>query len=200
MCKRVDSIYAVGVRTRDWVKVKCTKRQEMVIGGYTEPQGARSGFGALLLGVYEEGKLLYAGKVGTGFNTKMLETMYPMLRKIERETPPFSNPPRGFEAKGVHWVEPVLVGEVAFTEWSNDGALRHPSFQGLRADKKALEVRREEPRAGATAKLGSPVPRCRAPARLPSSEQSPPVPRCRAPARLPSSEQSVRAPTTPAQP
>ena len=161
MCKRVDSSYGVGVRTRDWVKVKCTKRQEMVIGGYTEPQGARSGFGALLLGVYAEGKLLYAGKVGTGFNTKMLETMYPMLRKIERDTPAFSNPPRGFEAKGVHWVEPVLVGEVAFTEWSNDGALRHPSFQGLRPDKKALEVHREEPvpsRTGATAKLDSKAP------------------------------------------
>ncbi len=81
VCKRVDSSYGVGVRTRDWVKVKCTRRQEMVIGGYTEPQGARSGFGALLLGVYAEGKLLYAGKVGTGFNAKMLEATYPMLRR-----------------------------------------------------------------------------------------------------------------------
>jgi bifunctional non-homologous end joining protein LigD len=156
VCKRVDSSYGAGVRTRDWVKVKCTKRQEMVIGGYTEPQGARNGFGALLLGVYADGKLLYAGKVGTGFNAKMLESMYPMLRKIERDTPAFSNPPRGFEAKGAHWVKPVLVGEVAFTEWSNDGALRHPSFQGLRPDKKAQEVAREETtpsRTGATANL-----------------------------------------------
>ena len=155
VCKRIDSRYGDGLRTRDWVKVKCTKRQEMVIGGYTEPQGGRKGFGALLLGVNEGGKLRYAGKVGTGFDANALDTIYPMLRKIERDTPAFSNPPRGYQAKGAHWVEPELVGEVAFTEWSADGALRHPSFQGLRPDKKAQEVRREESlrsRTSATAK------------------------------------------------
>jgi len=157
VCKRIDSRYSDGARTRDWVKVKCTKRQEMVIGGYTEPQGARKGFGALLLGVYENKKLRYAGKVGTGFDAKMLVTMYPMLRRLERDTPAFSNPPRGFAAKGAHWVEPVLVGEVAFTEWSNDGALRHPSFQGLRADKKAQDVRREDPMSSRNATIAKPA-------------------------------------------
>jgi bifunctional non-homologous end joining protein LigD len=143
--KRIDSRYVEGKRTRDWLKVKCLQRQEMVIGGYTEPQGARKGFGALLLGVYEDGKLRYAGKVGTGFDARTLATMYPLLVQRERKDPPFVNPPRGYEAKGAHWIEPDLVGAVAFTEWSNDGALRHPSFQGLRADKKAQEVVREQP-------------------------------------------------------
>ena len=150
VCKRLDSRYVEGARTRDWVKVKCVKRQEMVIGGYTEPQGSRKGFGALLLGVYEDKKLRYAGKVGTGFDEKNLQTICSMLRKLERDTPAFANPPRGVGAKGVHWVDPVLVGEVAFTEWSSDGALRHPSFQGLRADKKAKDVFREKSVASGT--------------------------------------------------
>jgi bifunctional non-homologous end joining protein LigD len=127
--------------------VKCTRRQEMVIGGFTEPQGARTGFGALLLGIYEHGKLRFAGKVGTGFNDKTLTTLYKVLLKLEQKEPPFVNPPRGYEAKRAHWVKPDLVAEIAFTEWSNDGALRHPSFQGLRTDKKATEVVREEPRS-----------------------------------------------------
>ena len=145
VCKRVDSIYQDGVRTRNWVKVKCTRRQEMVIGGYTEPQGSRTGFGALLLGIYENGKLRYAGKVGTGFDDRTLTGLYKGLVKLEQQQSPFVNPPRGYEAKGAHWVKPDLVAEIAFTEWSNDGALRHPSFQGLRTDKKATEVVREEP-------------------------------------------------------
>ncbi len=143
--KRADSVYREGVRTRDWVKVKCGRRQEMVIGGFTDPQGARSGFGALLLGVYEDGKLRYAGKVGTGFDDKTLAMLRPMLGKLEQSDSPFVDPPRGYEAKGAHWVKPQLVAEIAFTEWSNDGALRHPSFQGLREDKKAEDVVREEP-------------------------------------------------------
>src|SRR5262249_49796377 len=147
ICKRVDSRYVEAARTREWLKVKCIKRQEMVIGGYTEPQGARKGFGALLLGVYEGNELRYAGKVGTGFDAKMLAARYPRLRKLERDKPAFANPPRGYEAKGAHWVDPVLVGEVAFTEWSDDGALRHPSFQGLRPDKNAKDVIRENPMA-----------------------------------------------------
>ena len=144
VCKRVDSLYHDGARTRDWVKVKCTRRQEMVIGGFTEPQGARTGFGALLLGIYDQGKLQYAGKVGTGFDDRTLTALYKVLVKLEQKEPPFVNPPRGYEAKGAHWVKPELVAEIAFTEWSNDGALRHPSFQGLRTDKKATEVVREE--------------------------------------------------------
>ena len=145
--KRADSPYRDGLRTRDWVKVKCTRRQEMVIGGFTDPQGSRKGFGALLLGIYEDGQLRYSGKVGTGFNDESLARIYELLLPLEHDKPAFVNPPRGFEAKGAHWVKPDLVAEVAFTEWSDDGALRHPSFQGLRADKKATEVVREEPQA-----------------------------------------------------
>ena len=143
VCKKADSVYAAGTRSRDWVKVKCVRRQEMVIGGYTDPQGSRTGFGALLLGVYDDGKLRYAGKVGTGFDEATLRKLAPELKKRERKDPPFVNPPRGFEAKRAHWMRPDLVAEVAFTEWSADGALRHPSFLGLRLDKKATEVVRE---------------------------------------------------------
>ena len=145
VCKRADSTYRDALRTRDWVKVKCTRQQEMVIGGWTDPQGARTGFGALMLGVYEDGKLRYSGKVGTGFDDRTLDDLYRQLKKRERDTPAFANPPRGYEARGAHWVEPGLVAQVAFTEWSNDGALRHPSFLGLRLDKKAREVVRESP-------------------------------------------------------
>ena len=144
VCKRADSLYHDGARTRDWVKVKCSRRQEMVIGGFTDPQGARTGFGALMLGVYENGKLRYAGKVGTGFDDSTLRELHRLLVQRKQDKPPFANPPRGFEARGAHWVKPDLVAEIAFTEWSNDGALRHPSFQGLRKDKKAGDVVREE--------------------------------------------------------
>ena len=144
--KRADSTYHGGTRTRDWVKVKCGQRQEMVIGGFTDPQGSRGGFGALLLGVYEpDGKLRYSGKVGTGFNDKILASLRRKLDGLAQSSSPFVNPPRGFEAKGVHWVKPQLVAEIAFTEWTQDGTLRHPSFQGLREDKKAAEVVRERP-------------------------------------------------------
>jgi len=146
VCKRADSPYREGLRTRDWVKVKCTRQQEMVIGGYTEPQGARTGFGALMLGVYDGGKLRYSGKVGTGFDDATLDDLYKQLVKRERDDAPFVDPPRGYEARGAHWVEPDLVAQVAFTEWSDDGALRHPSFLGLRLDKKAREVVRETPK------------------------------------------------------
>lgn len=144
--KRADSTYRGGVRTRDWVKVKCEQRQEMVIGGFTDPQGSRSGFGALLIGVYEpDGTLRYSGKVGTGFNDRVLATLRRKLDALVQDSTPFANPPRGFEAKGVHWVKPKLVAEVAFTEWTQDGTLRHPAFQGLREDKTATDVVRERP-------------------------------------------------------
>ncbi|HEX4522170.1 MAG TPA: DNA ligase D [Casimicrobiaceae bacterium] len=181
--KRADSVYREGVRTRDWLKVKCGQRQEMVIGGFTDPQGSRSGFGALLLGIYEGGKLRYAGKVGTGFDDKTLTKLRPVLGKLEQKEPPFVNPPRGFEAKGAHWVKPQLVAEIAFTEWSNDGALRHPSFQGLREDKKATDVVRERA-APVKADDGDAQPRTRkgstaaraAPARAPSARAASPRP------------------------
>jgi bifunctional non-homologous end joining protein LigD len=161
MSKRADSPYRSGERSRDWVKVKCTRRQELVVGGYTDPQGGRAGFGALLLGVYDRGKLRYAGRVGTGFDTRTLDEITAKLKRRERAQPAFADPPRGAMAKGVHWVRPDLVAEVDFTEWSADGALRHPSFKGLRVDKKASEVVRERPvavkngRAPAAASSGS---------------------------------------------
>jgi len=141
--KLAQSTYRSG-RCRDWLKVKCGMRQEMVIGGYTDPEGSRNGFGALLLGVYEpDGKLRYSGKVGTGFNEATLRSLHKRLKTLETKAPPFSNPPRGYEAKGAHWIEPKLVGEIEFAEWTHDGTLRHPSFQGLREDKKAKDVVRE---------------------------------------------------------
>jgi bifunctional non-homologous end joining protein LigD len=141
--KLADSPYK-GSRCRDWLKVKCSMRQELVIGGYTDPEGSRKGFGALLLGVYEsDGTLRYSGKVGTGFNDATLKAMHPKLKALEISKPAFANPPRGYEAKGAHWMKPELVAEVEFTEWTNDGTLRHPSFQGLREDKKAKDVVRE---------------------------------------------------------
>lgn len=145
IAKRAQSKYQSG-RCRDWVKVKCSQRQEMVVGGYTDPEGTRSGFGALLLGVYEpDGTLRYSGKVGTGFNEATLNSLHKRLKALEIKSPAFGNPPRGYEAKGAHWVRPELVAEIEFTEWTHDGTLRHPSFQGLREDKKARDVVRERP-------------------------------------------------------
>jgi bifunctional non-homologous end joining protein LigD len=140
--KRADQPYRSG-RGKDWVKVKCLKRQEMVIVGFTDPEGSRSGFGALHLAVNEGDELVYAGKVGTGFNTRTLTDLRKKLGKLERKTPAFQKAPRGAEARRSHWVEPKLVAEVAFTEWTEDGILRHPTFQGLREDKSPSEVVRE---------------------------------------------------------
>jgi bifunctional non-homologous end joining protein LigD len=121
------------------------QRQEFVIGGFTEPAGTRVGLGALLLGVYDpRGQLRYAGRVGTGFNDSSLRQLRARLDKIARSTAPFADPPKGREAAGVHWVEPRLVGEVAFSEWTQDNLLRHPSFQGLREDKAPGEIYREK--------------------------------------------------------
>lgn len=143
--KRADSGY-VQKRSHSWVKVKCLKRQEFVIGGYTDPSGARKGFGALLLGYYDgAGDLNYCGRVGTGFDEKTLDRIHGRLRKIGREEPPFKNPPVGREARGVHWVAPELVAEVEFGSWTRDGVLRQPSFKGLREDKLPHEVTREKP-------------------------------------------------------
>jgi bifunctional non-homologous end joining protein LigD len=144
--KRATSLY-FPKRTKDWVKVKCGNRQEFVIGGYTEPAGSRAHFGALLLGTFDEkGDLIYCGKVGTGFDSKLLGLMMKQMRPHEADRPAFKNPPRGYEAKGVHWLKPALVGEVQFSEWTSDGILRHPSFQGLREDKDPCEVVREKPK------------------------------------------------------
>lgn len=141
--KRVDSKYQQA-RSPAWLKSKCTKRQEFVIGGYTEPSGARTHFGALLLGYYNaSGELKYAGKVGTGFTSQSLRDVFRELKSRVTPKPEFVDPPRGYEARTVTWIKPELVGEIEFTEWTEDGQLRHPSFQGLREDKRPTSVIRE---------------------------------------------------------
>lgn len=137
--KRAGSPYRSG-RGRDWVKTKCSEQQEFVVGGFTEPEGSRIGIGSLLLGVYERGGLVYAGKVGTGFTSETLRTLRRKLESLEVENSPFVDLRR---ATGAHWVKPKLVGEVSFTSWTSDGRLRHPSFQGLREDKAPTEIVRE---------------------------------------------------------
>ncbi len=146
IAKRVDAPYRGG-RTRDWLKFKCESGQEFVIGGFTDPKGSRSGFGALLLGYYDpDGRLVYAGKVGTGFDTRTLLSLHDTLAALERDTPAFD---RGrLPRSKAHWVEPTLVGQVGFSEWTRDGELRHPRFQGLRQDKDPSEVVRETPVEG----------------------------------------------------
>jgi len=142
IAKRVESAYHPG-RSPDWQKLKCTASQELVISGWTEPTRSRVGFGALLVGYYDDhGRLCYAGKVGTGFTNQLLIQLHQQLLAREIPESPFADPVR---EKGAHWARPELVGEVAFTEWTGDGRLRHPSFHGLRPDKPAREVRREAP-------------------------------------------------------
>ena len=142
--KRGDQPYHAG-RHRDWVKTKCVLGQEFVIGGFTDPEGARAGIGALLIGFYEEGRLVFSGKVGTGFSHTVALDLRRRLDALEQDASPFDPPPRGVLARRAHWVKPSLVCNVAFTEWTGDGKIRHPSFQGLRADKKPAQVKRERP-------------------------------------------------------
>ena len=141
IAKNVDSPYLSG-RSLQWLKFKCVNEQELVIAGYTNPQGERIGFGALLLGYYERGKLKYAGKVGTGFNDATLRRLRKELSRLEVLNSPIEGD-RPSPA-GVHWVKPKLVAQIGFTEWTDDGKLRHPRFLGLRDDKSAEEVRREK--------------------------------------------------------
>jgi bifunctional non-homologous end joining protein LigD len=141
IAKRADSPYRHG-RTPDWLKFKCARGQELVIGGFTDPQGARHGFGALLLGYHEDGALKYAGKVGTGFDEELLASLHARLEEREVRRSPFGGP---VKEPGAHWVRPDLVAQVGFSEWTRDGWLRHPRFAGLREDKKAADVVRERP-------------------------------------------------------
>ncbi|HYE61938.1 MAG TPA: non-homologous end-joining DNA ligase [Phycisphaerales bacterium] len=144
--KRATSLYTPK-RSKDWLKVKCGNRQEFVIGGYTDPGGSRMHFGSLLLGTYDaKGDLIFNGKVGTGFDSRLLASLLKQMKQHEAPLPAFKNPPRGYEAKGVHWLKPALVCEVQFSEWTSEGILRHPSFQGLREDKDPREVVRENPK------------------------------------------------------
>jgi DNA ligase D-like protein (predicted ligase) len=140
IAKRSESLYVSG-RSREWLKFKCSMQQEFVIVGYTDPEGARVGFGALLVGYYKGDQLLYAGKVGTGYNTQTLLRLARQLSSIERKTPAVKG--IGLPRKNVHWVEPKLVAQVAFSEWTEDNKLRHPRFLGLRVDKHPREVVKE---------------------------------------------------------
>jgi bifunctional non-homologous end joining protein LigD len=142
VAKKRDSPYAAQ-RSRDWLKIKCQLRQEFVIGGYTAPQGTRAHFGALHLGLYDRGELVYVSKVGTGFDVRTLKDISGKLRRLERPTSPFV---RGTPAgRDHHWVEPRLVAEIRFSEFTRDGGIRHPSFLGLRDDTRAEDSVRETP-------------------------------------------------------
>ncbi|MET3458087.1 DNA ligase D [Pseudomonas kilonensis] len=142
--KRVGSAY-VSRRSNDWIKLKCKNRQEFVVVGFSDPKGARSAFGALLLGLHDadSGQLRYAGKVGTGFNETTLKSIYQQLLPLETKKAAVVNPPTGYEAKGVHWLEPTLLAEVAFAEMTKEGSVRHAVFHGLRNDKPAKAITQE---------------------------------------------------------
>ena len=142
IAKRAESRYS-GTRSKDWLKLKCSHEQELVIGGFTAPQGKRTDFGALLVGYFEDGALRYAGKVGTGFDQRTLADLGRSMRRLERADPPFADV-RPIP-KGTRWIEPELVGQFAFSEWTRDGRLRHPRYLGLRDDKRPGEVVRERP-------------------------------------------------------
>jgi bifunctional non-homologous end joining protein LigD len=143
IAKRADAPYTRG-RSKDWLKLKCVWEQEFVIGGYTDPAGSRSDFGALLVGYYEDGRLKYAGKVGTGYTAATLRQLGARLRELDSPGSPFVDArpvPRG-----THWTRPELVAQIGFAEWTSDGRLRQPRFLGMRDDKPAAEVVRERPR------------------------------------------------------
>lgn len=143
--KRADQPYRPG-RNAGWVKTKCVLRQELVVGGFTDPEGpARDAIGALLVGYGEGGALRFAGKVGTGFTNAQARALRAKLERLAARECPFTPRPAGRLGRNAHWVRPELVCEVAFTEWTSDGKVRHPSFQGLREDKRAEEVVRERP-------------------------------------------------------
>lgn len=140
IAKKLTSRYAVDKRSKEWLKIKVTKEQEMVIGGFTDPKGGRDGFGSLLLGYFEKGKLIYAGKVGTGFNDDSLNDMYKRLKKLETDKSPFSVKPK---ERTAHWIKPELVAQIKYTEWTETNSLRHPVFLALREDKDPKNVGRE---------------------------------------------------------
>lgn len=145
IAKRAAAPYRGG-RTGDWLKFKCINEQEFVVGGYTDPQGSRSGLGALLVGYHEKGALRFAGKVGTGFGARTLSELSARLRRLGRKTSPFSDYSRGHPS--IHWVRPSLVVQLGFQEWTADGRLRQARFLGIREDKRAADVIRERPRTG----------------------------------------------------
>jgi bifunctional non-homologous end joining protein LigD len=152
IAKRIDSVYEAGQRSGAWIKIKFHKEQEFVIAGYTLPRKSRRYFGALILGYYEDRRLIFAGHVGTGFSRRALKDIFAKLKKIETDRPRVEQIQEqsgrwrapGWKASECRWVKPELVAQVRFTEWTTDGLLRHPSFLGLRDDKAARDVVREE--------------------------------------------------------
>ncbi len=169
--KRRDRPYRAG-RSYDWLKVKCVKKDEFVIGGYTEPAGERTGFGALLVGYHNpKGDLVYAGKVGTGFDQGTLGSLLERMRGLKQDRPAFIDPENA--PRKAHWIEPTLVAQVVYGAWTNDGLLRHASFQGLREDKPASEVTRDQaiPAAAAQSKSGNrKTPRKQGPSSGPNAD------------------------------
>ncbi len=168
VAKKASSPYAGG-RTKEWIKIKCQRRQEFVIGGYTDPQGSRGYFGALHIGLYEGAQLAYVSKVGTGFDDATLQNIWKAMQPLARDTSPFdAGTPTG---RGHHWVEPKLVCEVRFTDWTEEGGIRHPAFLGLREDKRPEDCRREP--------VGDSPPPALAPgpaaSREPARQQEPPA-------------------------
>ncbi|MFP5070733.1 non-homologous end-joining DNA ligase [Pseudonocardia nantongensis] len=143
IAKRVDAPYRPGTRSDSWLKLKCVQAQELVIGGWTEPQGSRTGFGALLVGYHDGSGLRYAGKVGTGFDHRALGGLRERFGEVETGTSPFRD---RVPESGVHWLRPELVAQIGFSEWTRDGRLRHPRYLGLREDKDPADVVREEVR------------------------------------------------------
>jgi DNA ligase D-like protein (predicted ligase) len=141
VAKRAASPYA-HARSKDWLKFKCSNEQEFIVIGWTEPRGARSGLGALLVGYHEDGDLRFGGKVGTGFDERELTMLSARLRRLERSKSPLRDT-KGIAVKGVHWVRPQLVAQVGFAEWTPDGKLRHPRYLGVRDDKSPAQVVRE---------------------------------------------------------
>jgi len=164
--KRRDRAHRPG-RNKDWLKTKCVKRQELVIGGFTDPEGSRSGVGSFLVGYYEGDALRFGGKVGTGpgFTQSFLRDARRKLEAIEVERCPFEPPPPGWLGRHAHWVEPELVAEVVFTEWTEGGHVRHGSFQGFRADKRPRAVFRESPTPGRETERSAEAARPTAPPR-----------------------------------
>ena len=144
--KRAGSPYS-STRSADWIKLKCRRRQEFVIVGYTRPQGSRSGFGALLLAVHADRALVYAGRVGTGFDQATLQTLYKKMQPLARQSSPLANPVTAAQARGVHWIRPQLVAEVQFAEWTREGLVRQAAFVGLRSDKPQEQIVHEPPLA-----------------------------------------------------
>ena len=153
--KRTHALYLAG-RNRNWMKVKCGRRQEFVIGGFTDPSGSRIALGALLLGVYDtQGDFHFVGRTGTGFSERSLKELHNQLIALKQPRSPFVNPLTRIEARGVHWVKPRLVAEVSFAEWTHEGLLRQAAFQGLRKDKAAKSVIKEGPEVRAPARASS---------------------------------------------